>query len=121
MLIRRKNMYTVWKYKIEPDICNQVYKMPAGAVILSAGLDADNELCFWARVNPDAQLEEHVVACVGTGWPLDALFNERIDKYVCFIGTVARGNYVWHLFDMGAGPAQINTELHPEAAGGARQ
>ena len=98
-------MYTIWKYEVEPDFVNQVYNMPAGAVILSFGLDPNDKLCFWARVNDQAPMEAHTVACVGTGWPLDTVFNERLDKYVCFIGTVTHGNYVWHLFDMGGGVA----------------
>lgn len=106
-------MYTIWKYEIEPDFVNQVCKMPAGAVILSFGLDGADKLCFWARVNDEAPIEEHVVACVGTGWPLDAVFNERLDKYACFIGTVTHGIYVWHLFDLGAGACLIENESAP--------
>lgn len=107
-------MYTVWKYRIEPDIINQVYEMPTGAVILSFGMDPNNDLCFWARVNDEAPMEDHVVACIGTGWPLDAIFNERIDKYACFIGTITRGAYVWHLFDMGAGACFNKNESAPK-------
>ena len=90
-------MITIWKYEIEPDLVNQVYDMPAGAVILSFGLDGQGTMCFWARVDDEAPKENHVVACVGTGWPID-----HNASYVCFfIGTVTHGPYVWHLFDLG--------------------
>lgn len=103
-------MYTIWKYEIEPDFVNQVYMMPAESVILSFGLDANNNLCFWARVNDAAPMVEHAVACIGTGWPLETIFNERANKYVCFIGSVTHGSYVWHLFDLGARSCSSNDE-----------
>ena len=93
-------MYTVWKYEIEPDILNQVYKMPCGAVIISAGLDGFGKLCFWAQVNTEAPLEEHLVACIGTGWSLDLVLSDRNNK-TDFVGTVVKGEYVWHIFDLG--------------------
>lgn len=107
-------MITIWKYLVEPDDVNQVYGMPAGALILSFGLDGNDQLCFWAKVNDAAQLEDHVVACVGTGWELDHVFGAK-DRYACFIGSVTHGSYVWHLIDLGAGSISEDINLHPPA------
>lgn len=93
-------MYSIWKYGIEPDIVNQVYRMPEGAVILSIGLDPHGKMCFWAQVNTEAELEDHAVACIGTGWDMGAILGEK-NRYVNFIGTVVHGEYVWHMFDLG--------------------
>lgn len=98
--------YSIWKYEVEPDLINQEYQMPAGAVILSFGLDDKGKMCFWARVNTEAAMEAHVVACVGTGWPLDTIFTNRQGEYVCFIGTVTKDDYVWHLWDLGVGSVE---------------
>ena len=111
-------MYSIWKYPIEPDFINQVYKLPTGAEILSFGLDGEDRLCFWAMVNTQAPVEERVFACVGTGWPIDNVFNERAAKYVNFIGTVTHGIYVWHLFDLGAGAASEILDVAPESSMG---
>lgn len=86
---------TIWKYKITPEMDTQYIKMPIGATILSFGLDGDGELCFWALVNPSAQLWTRNVACVGTGWHF------LLDNGARFVGTTTQGPYVWHLFDLG--------------------
>ena len=93
-------MITIWKYEVEPDLVNQVYEMPIGAIILSFGLDGQGKMCFWAQVDDSAQREGHLISCVGTGWPID-IVNSDLNRYANFIGTVARGPYVWHLFDLG--------------------
>lgn len=103
-------MYTVWKYEIEPDFVNQIIQMPKDATILSFGLDGNDQVCFWALVDDQAALEDHVFACVGTGWPLEQALNDQA-RFVSFIGTVTHGAYVWHLFDLGAGAAQEHFEL----------
>lgn len=95
-------MYTIWKYSIGPSKEAQIYSLPAGAEILSFGIDAQNNLCFWARVNTAAMLEHHKLACVGTGWALDNILNERSNKYILFIGTAQYDSDMWHLFDLGA-------------------
>ena len=100
-------MITIWKYKVEPDLVNQVYKMPVGAQIVSFGLDPNEDLCFWAIVDNYAQGEDHAVACVGTGW--DANFG----VLARFVGSVTKDQYVWHLFDLGAGPWSKRNESAP--------
>ena len=112
------NMYSIWKYPVEPDFVNQVFEMPIGAEIISFGLDGEDRLCFWAIVNTDAPLEARIIACVGTGWPIDNIFNERTSKYVNFIGTATHTPYVWHLFELGADikNLEVATESSREAA-----
>ena len=109
-------MYSIWKYEVDPDFVNQIYQMPAGAVILSFGLDGNNRLCFWARVNTEAPICAHTIACVGTGWPIDNVFSDRAGKYASFIGTVTHGAYVWHLFDLGAAADLENFELATQSS-----
>jgi hypothetical protein len=96
--------YSIYKYPVEPDFLIQVYDMPKGAVILSFGLDGNNQLCFWAHIDKDAPLEARKIACVGTGWDLTALYSGDTTQ---FIGTTTHGPYVWHLFDMGAVEGRI--------------
>ena len=107
-------MQTIWKYKIEPDFVNQVYRMPKGAIVLSVGADAHNNLCFWAKVDTAAEYEDHLMACVGTGWEMDHIFNAK-DSYACFIGTIRRDEYMYHVIDLGGRPDKRENELHPSA------
>jgi hypothetical protein len=93
-------MYTVWKYEIEPDVVNQIYGMPEGAVPISAGLDPYGRLCFWAQVNDKAPKRDHLMSCVGTGWDMGNMFGEA-GRYVKFIGSVVKDEYVWHIYDLG--------------------
>lgn len=83
---------TIWKYEIEPDLVNQVYDLPAGAQVLSFGLDPVERLCFWALVEEEAPKEARVFACVGTGW--------NVEEGARFVGTAVKGEYVWHLFEV---------------------
>ena len=109
-------MYTIWKYKVEPDLVIQEYKMPKDAIILSFGLDPQGDMCIWARVKEDEPLEEHLIACIGTGWPIDNII-ETTGRYACFIGSVTHGPYVWHLFDLGgAGACSMDNETAPQSA-----
>lgn len=89
-------MITVWKYEIEPDLVNQVYSLPKGAIILSFGADPMGKLYFWAQVDDKAPTVDHVVSCIGTGWEIAS-----DGRYLNFIGTAIRDDYVWHLFDLG--------------------
>ena len=108
-------MISIWKYEVEPDFINQSYMMPSGAIILSFGLDGNGKMCFWAQVDTEAPKVEHNIACVGTGWDLSALKNEK-NEYVGFIGSVTHGPYVWHLFDLGASACLKNNEAAPSGA-----
>lgn len=99
-------MQTIWKYEVEPDIVIQTFDMPKDAIVLSFGLDPHGSMCFWAKVDDQAPIEEHLIGCIGTGWPADNIF-EAIGRYACFIGTVTHGPYVWHLFDLGSADAAL--------------
>lgn len=106
-------MQTIWKYGIDPDIVIQTYRMPKGAIVLSIGDDPHGKMCFWAQVDPCAPLEDHLVACVGTGWEIDNMFAGG--RYVNFVGTVTRGAYVWHMFDLGESVKDRNEDSHEGA------
>lgn len=95
-------MITVWKYEIEPELVNQVYNLPMGAIILSFGADPAGKLCFWAQVDDSAPMVDHVVSCIGTGWEIAS-----DGRYMNFIGTTTKGAYVWHLFDLGESPQTV--------------
>ena len=94
-------MISIWKYEVEPDIVNQIVTMQQGAQIISFGLDPADKLCVWALVDTEARTESRLMACVGTGWDVAAMFGPNGDREVSFIGTATRGAYVWHLFDLG--------------------
>jgi len=94
-------MYSIWKYNVEPNIINQEYYLPEGAQIVSFGLDPADNMCFWARVNTNAPKVARMVACVGTGWPLDNVYSKSNGRQVEFIGSLTHGPYVGHLFDLG--------------------
>jgi hypothetical protein len=110
-------MYSIWKYEIEPDFVNQVYDLPIGAEILSFGIDPNDRLCFWALVDTDAATEARTFACVGTGWPMDAALNDKVN-YLAFIGTVTHGEYVWHLMEICAGADSEIFELATQSSMG---
>ena len=112
-------MNTIWKYKFEQDFGFQEYEMPKGSVILSCGQDPAGNMSFWARVDDQAPMENHLIACVGTGWEIDSVLEAK-GYHACFIGTVVRGPYVWHLFDLGAKLDSTDFKPHPETEGGAR-
>lgn len=83
-------MKTIWKYEIAEE-GSSILKVPLGAEVISCGLDANDNMCVWAIVNPDAMYDEEIeILAWGTGWPLD--FRGK------FIGTVTKAPYVWHIF-----------------------
>ena len=94
-------MLTIWKYEIAPDFTNQIVRMPAGARMMSFGIDPHGELCFWALVDSEAPMEEHLVACIGTGWHANHIV-EAQGRVATFVGSVTQNAHVWHLFDLGA-------------------
>lgn len=88
---------TIHKYIITPSFKEVIVKMPAGAQILSCGIDKDKKLCLWALIDTDNinNLEQRKFYCVGTGWKIPSL-----DKYR-FIGTAADENYyIWHIIEI---------------------
>lgn len=104
-------MQTIWKYYVLPEDVNQIYDMPQGAIVLSFGVDPAGNMCFWAQVDDKAPRVPHLIACVGTGWPLDNVFAAK-GRYANFIGTVTKGEYVWHLVDLGESESGRKLEVN---------
>lgn len=103
-------MNTIYKYTIDniESIVSDNNKvgydieMPVNSKILSAKVQNGN-LCIWALVDPDYELETRTVFVIGTGWPLiDVIFSTRknIEQKINFIDTVLLGNgaFVYHIF-----------------------
>lgn len=96
-----KNVYkyvldTAWNVVRAPKI-PYTMELPKGATILSCGLQNKENICVWAKVDPN-QTEmvevEFYIFC--TGWSIP----DEIDNGLQFIGTVmiSDGLYVYHVF-----------------------
>ena len=83
-------MKTIWKYPLTVTDYQSV-RMPKGAEILSVA-DQQGELCVWALVDSDAELEDRMFYIFGTG----NSFNEVIPMN--FLGSVQQNVFVWHVF-----------------------
>lgn len=81
----------IWKYSVYPG--GTTLRMPAGAEILCVQPQHE-DICMWARVHPDSELETRRFRVFGTGHPMD----EGQRKY---LGTaqVWNGRFVWHVFE----------------------
>ena len=82
-------MKTVYKYKWADEV-----ELPQKAKILRADFQND-ELFFWAFVNPEAPKEKRKLLLLPTG-------NVGIgdEQGLIYINTVFQGPYVWHLFEI---------------------
>jgi hypothetical protein len=69
----------------------QIVRMPEGAEILSVA-DQRGELCVWALVDPDADLENRMFYIFGTGNPVSETLPWQ------FVGSVQQSVFVWHVF-----------------------
>lgn len=84
-------MTTIYKYLLKPD--QDCYQLPQGAEILSAGAQGD-DLCVWAKVDPDKPLTNFFFEVFGTGHEMKPpKGGERK-----FLQTVFMGSLVWHVF-----------------------
>lgn len=92
-------MTTIYKYSYTEGCKEFTLTMPAEATILSTHLDANDDLCFWALVDTSLPLVERTFYCVGTGWDLEELNEMKENSIINFIGTVKKGQYIWHLFE----------------------
>lgn len=81
----------VWKYSLG-DAPTQLIDMPRGARILTLQMQGD-EPTIWALVDPDADMERHIISIHGTGHPLE---EDELGEYV---GTFFLDWYVGHVFD----------------------
>lgn len=97
-------MKTIYKYVLDT-ACNVVgapkkpytMELPKGAMILSCGLQNKENICVWAKVDPNqTETVEVEFYIFGTGCPIP----DEIDNGLQFIGTVmiSDGLYVYHIF-----------------------
>ena len=84
-------MTQIWKFVLQPEVS---LSMPTGAEILSVATQG-NDICLWARVNPDADREDRTFIGIGTGHDIPNNMNLQ------FIGTVllSGGTLVFHIFE----------------------
>ncbi|MGJ8680497.1 DUF7352 domain-containing protein [Paraglaciecola sp.] len=80
----------IWKYTLTPAI---LIEIPKGAEILSVA-EQNNEICLWALVDPNAELEAREFHVFGTGHNITI-------KGFDFIGTalLENGSLVFHVFE----------------------
>lgn len=94
----------VFKYGLSK-VGAQTMMMPAGAQILSAGLDPHGGVSVWAihdEENENAQTPR-IILVVGTGQRLVGTSDREdgvIDDEPKFVGSVLAGEYVWHVFEI---------------------
>ena len=72
-------------------------ELPKGTAILSCGLQNKENICVWAKVDPNqTEMVEVEFYIIGTGWPIPDDINNRL----LFIGTImiSDGSYVYHVF-----------------------
>ena len=87
-------MRSIWKFRLtggNTRIKEKVIKW------LSTSYDPSGDICVWAIVDPEAEIDEKVeydILQIGTGWD----FSQNELDNMEFIGTVKEGFYMWHIF-----------------------
>ena len=87
-------MRSIWKFELNGGntrIKEKVIKW------LSVDYDPSGNICVWAIVDPEAEIDERVeydILQIGTGWD----FSQNELDNMEFIGTVKEGFYMWHIF-----------------------
>lgn len=87
-------MKVIYKYQILNTNGGEI-RLPSGAEVLHADVQADGGFYVWALVDHDAtQFVTRTFGVWGTGW--------SIDEYpsVDYISTVKDGAFVWHIFEI---------------------
>ena len=81
---------TIWKYQLEH--AHQSIDMPAGSELLRVGSQS-NQICVWAKVDPNRPLEKREFWVVGTG--------HDVPDHVVYIGTalIFGERLVMHVFE----------------------
>jgi len=84
-------MLQVWKFVLQPEI---EISLPRGAELLSVASQG-NDICLWAKVNPEAEKEKRSFVAFGTGHQIPDDLNLK------FIGTamIYDGSLVFHVFE----------------------
>ena len=85
-------METIWKFPLEIT-ARQTLEIPELYRVLHVGTQHDQP-CLWVQVDPDHEIEDVTIVCVGTGHALSLY-----DNYG-YIGTVMThgDKFVWHYF-----------------------
>lgn len=87
-------MKTIYKYEL-----TEVVVLPVSAQILHYGVDPNGIGCLWAIVDTeDTNTMVKEYALIGTGWPLDEIFNQYGISYQ-YITTIKEGPFMWHVFE----------------------
>lgn len=107
---------TVWNVIGDPKI-SYTKELPKGATVLSCGLQNKENVCVWAKVDPNqTEMVEVEFYIFGTGWDI----SDDIDNGLRFIGTfmISDGVYVYHIFMKEAVPSHsiTNTSCSPLSA-----
>ena len=99
-----KSMKRIYKYVLDTalDVVGAprfpyTMELPKGTTILSCGLQNKENICVWAKVDPNqTEMVEVEFYIIGTGWPIP----DDIDNGLQYIGTVmiSDGLYVYHVF-----------------------
>lgn len=99
-----KSMKRIYKYVLDTalDVVEApkfpyTMELPKGTAILSCGLQNKENICVWAKVDPNqTEMVEVEFYIIGTGWPIP----DDIDNGLQYIGTVmiSDGLYVYHVF-----------------------
>ena len=99
-----KSMKRIYKYVLDTalDVVEApkfpyTMELPKGTAILSCGLQNKENICVWAKVDPNqTEMVEVEFYIIGTGWPIP----DNIDNGLQYIGTVmiSDGLYVYHVF-----------------------
>lgn len=82
-------MKTIYKYPIS----YRTIEIPKDAKFISLNTDCNGDLCAWAIVDTNNEMETKHFVTIGTGWALP----EDIDEMI-FLGTVKDNPYIWHVF-----------------------
>lgn len=80
----------IFKYRAPEPMTWAALFLPVGAEILHVGIQRE-QLWIWAKVDPDAQLENRIFRTVPTGGSVP-----ETSKHV---GTVITDQFVWHLLE----------------------
>lgn len=84
----------IYKYKLKTAV-NQTLNLPIGAEILCVQMQGEN-MCLWALVDPNADIEERIIEIYGTGHPIN--YDMGISRK--YISTVQVNQYlVFHIFE----------------------
>ena len=103
-------MRSIWKFGLNggrTTIREKVIKW------LSAGYDSSGDICIWAIVDPEAEIDERVeydILQIGTGWDFS---QDKLDNME-FIGTMKEGSYMWHIFVNQPGEFKEKTRTYDE-------